>query len=149
MKGNIFTVLKYSVLEVRYYIKSTFLSLEYLIGGKLGIKNLSGPVGIVSMMSDTIDEAKESAEGNTLEAVINVILNMMNFCILLSANLGVMNLLPFPALDGGRTVVLLVEAFFKKRMSADKEALMNTIGFMLLLGLMVVVMFQDIFKIIK
>lgn len=149
VKGNIFTVLKYSVLEVRYYIKSTFLSLEYLIGGKLGIKNLSGPVGIVSMMSDTIDEAKESAEGNTLEAVINVILNMMNFCILLSANLGVMNLLPFPALDGGRTVVLLVEAFFKKRMSADKEALMNTIGFMLLLGLMVVVMFQDIFKIIK
>lgn len=148
-KGNAITVLKYSALELRYYIKTTFLSLEYLVGGKLGLKNLSGPVGIVSMMSDTIDEAKESAEGNASVAVINVILNMVNFCIMLSANLGVMNLLPFPALDGGRTIMLLVEAIFKKKMSADKEALVNTIGFMLLLGLMVVVMFQDIFKIIK
>lgn len=148
-KGNVLTVLKYSVLELRYYIKTTFLSLEYLISGKLGLNNLSGPVGIVSMMSDTIDEAKESAEGDTSIAIINVILNMVNFCIMLSANLGVMNLLPFPALDGGRTLMLLVEAFFKKKMSADKEALVNTIGFMLLLGLMVIVMFQDIFKIIK
>lgn len=148
-KGNFFTVIKYSALELRYYIKTTFLSLQYLVTGRLGLNNLSGPVGIVSMMSDTIDEAKESAEGNTSLAIINVVLNMVNFCILLSANLGVMNLLPLPALDGGRTLMLLVEAFFKKKMSADKEALVNTIGFMLLLGLMVIVMFQDIFKIIK
>lgn len=148
-KGNALTVLKYSALELRYYIKTTFLSLEYLVSGRLGLDNLSGPVGIVSMMSDTIDEAKESAEGDTSVAIINVILNMVNFCIMLSANLGVMNLLPFPALDGGRTILLLVEAFFKKKMSADKEALVNAIGFMLLVGLMVVVMFQDIFKIIK
>lgn len=148
-KGNALTVLKYSALELRYYIKTTFLSLEYLVSGRLGLNNLSGPVGIVSMMSDTIDEAKESAEGDASVAVINVILNMVNFCIMLSANLGVMNLLPFPALDGGRTILLLVEAFFRKKMSADKEALVNAIGFMLLVGLMVVVMFQDIFKIIK
>ena len=68
---------------------------------------------------------------------------------MLSANLGVMNLLPFLALDGGRTILLLVEAFFRKKMPADKEALVNAIGFILLVGLMVVVMFQDIFKIIK
>lgn len=149
VKGNVLTVLKYSVLEVRYYIKTTFLSLEYLISGKLGFDKLSGPVGIVSMMNDTINQAKDSAQGNKSIAIINVILNMVNFCIMLSANLGVMNLLPLPALDGGRTLMLLIEAFFKKKMSADKEALMNTIGFMLLVGLMVIVMFQDIFKIIK
>lgn len=147
--GNALTVLKYSAFELRYYIKTTFLSLRYLVTGKLGIKSMSGPVGIVSMMSDTIDEAKESAEGDVSLALINVVLNMVNFCILLSANLGVMNLLPFPALDGGRTLMLLVEALFKKKMPADKEALVNTIGFMLLLGLMVIVMFQDIFKIIQ
>ena len=147
-RGNFFNVLKYSALELRYYIKTTFLSLEYLFTGKLGLDNLSGPVGIVSMMSDTIDEAKESAEGDASLAIINIVLNMVNFCILLSANLGVMNLLPFPALDGGRTIMLLVEAFFHKRLSANKEALINTIGFMLLLGLMVIVMFKDIFKII-
>lgn len=147
-KGNALTVLKYSVYELRYQIKTTFLSLKYLIGGKLGFKNLSGPVGIVSMMSDTINQAKDSAEGDMSVAIINIVLNMINFCILLSANLGVMNLLPFPALDGGRTVLLLVEAFFQKKLSAEKEAFINTVGFMLLIGLMIIVMFQDVAKII-
>lgn len=147
IKGDVWNVLKYSGLELRYQIKTTILSLEYLIGGKLGLKNLSGPVGIVSMMSDTIDEAKDSANGDTSVAVINVILNMLNFCILLSANLGVMNLLPIPALDGGRTVFLLFEAIFRKKIPTEKEAFVNTIGFMLLIGLMIVVMFQDVLKI--
>lgn len=149
VKGDVWDTLKYSAYELRYNIKTTFLSLEYLITGKLGIKNLSGPVGIVSMMSDTIDQAKESAEGDAGLAVLNVILNMMNFCVMLSANLGVMNLLPLPALDGGRTVLLLFEAIFKKKLPAEKEAWINTAGFILLIGLMVVVMFQDIFKIIQ
>lgn len=147
--GNVWETLKYSAYELRYNIKTTFLSLEYLITGKLGIKNLSGPVGIVSMMSDTIDQAKDSAEGNVSIAVLNIVLSMMNICIMLSANLGVMNLLPFPALDGGRTVLLLVEAIFKKKLPAEKEAWINAAGFILLIILMVVVMFQDIFKIIQ
>jgi regulator of sigma E protease len=147
-KGNAFDVVKYSGLELRYQIKTVFLSLKYLVTGSVSVKNLSGPVGIVSMMNDTINEAKESADGNTKIAVINVMLNMINFAILLSANLGVMNLLPFPALDGGRTLFLLVEAFFKKKLSTEKEAAINTIGFMLLIGLMVIVMFQDVAKII-
>jgi regulator of sigma E protease len=100
-------------------------------------------------MNDSINEAKESAQGDSYTAVLNVILNMVNFCIMLSANLGVMNLLPFPALDGGRTLVLLVEALFHKKMPANREALVNTIGFMLLIGLMVIVMFQDIVKLIQ
>ena len=149
VKGNVWETLKYSGYELRYNIKTTFLSLEYLITGKLGIKNLSGPVGIVSMMSDTIDEAKDSAEGNVSIAILNILLSMMNICIMLSANLGVMNLLPFPALDGGRTVLLLIEAIFKKKLPAEKEAWINAAGFILLIGLMVVVMFQDIFKIIQ
>ncbi|MGN0438125.1 MAG: M50 family metallopeptidase [Lachnospiraceae bacterium] len=148
-KGNVIKVIQYSALELRYYVKTTFLSLEYLIGGKLGIDSMSGPVGIVSMMSDTIDEAKESAGGNTGEAVINIILNMINFCIMLSANLGIMNMLPLPALDGGRTLLLLVEAIFKKKLNTNTEALVNTIGFLLLIGLMVFVMFQDIFKLVR
>lgn len=149
VRGNVLETLKYAVYELRYNIKTTFLSLEYLFTGKLGLNNLSGPVGIVSMMSDTIDTAKESAEGDTSLAVLNVVLNMVNFCIMLSANLGVMNLLPLPALDGGRTVLLLVEAIFKKKLSADKEAWINTAGFVLLLGLMVIVMFQDVFKLMQ
>lgn len=148
-KGNVFQTIKYSALELRYYIKTTYLSLEYLISGKLGLNSMSGPVGIVSMMSDTINEAKESAQGNAGEAVLNVVLNIINFCIMLSANLGIMNMLPLPALDGGRTLLLLVEAFFKKKMSANKEALINTIGLFMLIGLMFVVMIQDIMKLVS
>ncbi len=141
-------VIKYSFLEMRYQIKTVYLSLKYLITGKLGFKNLSGPVGIVSMINDTINEAKDSAKGDTSLAVINVILNIINFSILISANLGVMNLLPIPALDGGRAFMLLIEGIFKKRLSVQKEAFINMIGFMLLIGLMVIVLFQDIFKLI-
>lgn len=148
VKNGVGNVLKYSVLELRYQVKTVFLSLKYLVTGKVGIKNLSGPVGIVSMMSDTIDEAKESANGDTSLAIINIVLNMVNFCILLSANLGVMNLLPIPALDGGRTLFLLFEAIFKKKLSTEVEGYVNMVGFFLMIGLMVVVMFLDISKLI-
>ena len=148
VKGGIVDTIMYSALELRYQVKTTMLSLEYLISGKLGFQNLSGPVGIVSMMNDTINEAKESAQGDTSIAIFNVVLNMINFCILLSANLGVMNLLPLPALDGGRTLLLLIEGIFRKKLPTDKEALVNGIGLALLMGLMVIVMFQDIFKIL-
>lgn len=147
-RKDAWNVIKYSFLEMRYQIKTVYLSLKYLITGKLGFKNVSGPVGIVSMINDTINEAKDSANGDTSLAIINVILNMINFSILISANLGVMNLLPIPALDGGRAFMLLIEGIFKKRLSMQKEAFINTLGFMLLIGLMVVVLFQDIFKII-
>ena len=123
-------------------------ALKNLVTKGEGLEDTAGPVGIVSMMSDTIDEAKESANGNMSIAVINIILNMMSFCILLSANLGVMNLLPIPALDGGRTLFLLFEAIFKRKIPTEKEAFVNMVGFMLLIGLMIVVLYQDILKII-
>lgn len=67
-------------------------------------------------------------------------------CILLSANLGVMNLLPLPALDGGRLVFLFLEAIRRKRIDPNKEGMVHTIGLLLLLALMVIVLFNDIRK---
>ena len=72
---------------------------------------------------------------------------MLYTCILISANLGVMNLLPLPALDGGRLVFLIVEAIRGKKVDPDKEGMVHFIGLMLLMLLMVVVMFNDIRKI--
>ena len=72
---------------------------------------------------------------------------MLYICILISANLGVMNLLPLPALDGGRLVLLIVEAIRGKKVDPDKEGMVHFIGLMLLMLLMVVVMFNDIRKI--
>ncbi len=71
---------------------------------------------------------------------------MLNFSILLSANLGVMNLLPLPALDGGRLIFLILEAVRKKRVDPEKEGMVHFVGIMILMGLMVLVMFNDIRK---
>ena len=73
--------------------------------------------------------------------------NMLNMAVLLSANLGVMNLLPFPALDGGRLVFLIVEAIRKKPINRNVEGMIHFTGLMFLMILMVVVMYNDILKI--
>ena len=71
---------------------------------------------------------------------------MLNFSILLSANLGVMNLIPLPALDGGRLIFLLMEAVRGKRVDPEKEGMVHFVGIMILMGLMVLVMINDIRK---
>ena len=95
------------------------------------------------MFVKIIDEVKDQSETKK-EAVINILLNMLNWCILLSVNLGIMNLLPIPALDGGRFLFLLIEAVRRKRIPAEKEAAVNLVGFVLLILLMVVVFANDI-----
>ena len=74
-------------------------------------------------------------------------LTILNWGILLSANLGVMNLLPLPALDGGRLVFLIIEAIRRKKIPEDKEGMVHFVGIVLLLLLMVFIMFNDIRKI--
>ena len=96
-------VLKYSALEVRYWISATLQSLRMLVMGQLGLDVLSGPVGVVQVIGETYEETRD-------EGPLMTWLTMLNLTILLTANLGVMNLLPLPALDGGRLVFLLIEA---------------------------------------
>lgn len=141
-KGNVFEVIKYSAFEVRYWIKTTFQSLGMLLTGKVGLKDLSGPVGIVDVIGDTYEESKS-------DGALYVFVNMVNMAILLTANLGVMNLLPLPALDGGRLVFLIIEGITKKRVPEKIEGTIHFVGLVLLLILMVFVMGNDIFKIIK
>ena len=140
-KGTLAETLKYSVYEVKYWICSTVESLGQLVTGHVGINDMSGPVGIVKTIGDTYTEVKSSG-------VFMIFLNMLNICILLSANLGIMNLLPIPALDGGRLVFLIVEAVRGKRMDPNKEGAVNLVFLMLLMVLMVVIMFNDIRKIV-
>ena len=136
--------LKYSLIEVRFQIKATFKSLKMLFTGKASAKDLMGPVGIGHMRSDVIDEAAAQSEPENVFK--NVLLNIINIMILISANLGVMNLLPIPALDGGRILFILAEAVTGKKVPKEKEALVNGIGFVLLMLLMVFVFFNDISK---
>ena len=94
-----------------------------------------------------MDAIGDSYEESVSYGYYAAFLQMLYICILISANLGVMNLLPLPALDGGRLVFLIVEAIRGKKVDPDKEGMVHFIGLMLLMLLMVVVMFNDIRKI--
>lgn len=137
---NFLGVLKYSAVEVRYWITSTIESLVMLVRGQFTVNDLSGPVGIINVIGDSYEEARS-------EGTVMVWMQMLYWAILLSANLGVMNLLPIPALDGGRLVFLIIEAIRRKRMNPNVEGMIHFAGFVLLMVLMVFVMFNDIRRI--
>ncbi|MBR6403597.1 MAG: site-2 protease family protein [Eubacterium sp.] len=135
----------YSALEVRLQIKATLSSVKMLFTGKASKDSLMGPVGIGNTMNDIIEEAKENTEEKTAWAqFLVVLLNVINFAVLLSANLGVMNLLPIPALDGGKIMFLLIEAISGKPVPPEKEMVVTGIGVALLMLLMIFVFFNDL-----
>ena len=137
-KGVLETV-GYSCAEIRYWLKATVESLKMLIGGQVGLEEMSGPVGIVSTIGDTYKESR-------VDGWYYVTMNMIMIAILLSVNLGVMNLLPIPALDGGRLVFLILEAIRGKAIPQEKESMVHFTGFVLLMGLMAVILFSDLHK---
>ncbi len=110
---------------------SMFDTLKYLFTGRVGVNQLSGPVGIYSIVDS---QAKEG-----LEAVLYLV-------AYLSINIGVINLLPFPAFDGGRILFLLIEKIFRKPVSKKVENIIHTIGFMLIIALLIYVTFNDILR---
>ena len=115
------------------------LSLQMLVSGQAGLKDLTGPVGIVEQMSDV------AASSPTF---VDALLNMLYFGGFIAINLAVMNLLPIPALDGGRIVGLLlttaVEGVTRKKLDPKYEGYVHAAGMILLLGLMAIIMFKDI-----
>jgi len=120
------------------------LSLQMLLTGQAGISDMSGPVGIVQQMS-VVAERSPTA--------LDALLNMLYFGAFIAINLAVMNLLPIPALDGGRVVGLLittgVEAIIQKKIDPKYEGYLHGAGMILLLGLMAVIMFKDIFVLFR
>ena len=110
---------------------SMFDTLKYLFTGKVGVNQLSGPVGIYTIIDS---QAKEG-----LEAVLYLV-------AYLSINVGIINLLPFPAFDGGRILFLIIEKLFKKPVSSKVENMIHTIGFMLIIGLLIYITINDIIK---
>jgi len=139
--GNILQIIGYSAAELRYWVKVTVESLGMLVKGRVGLNDMSGPVGIVNAIGETY-------EANRADGWYYVTLSMIMMSILLSVNLGVMNLLPIPALDGGRLVFLIIEAIRGKAVPQEKEGMVHFLGFVFLMGLMVLIMFNDIRNII-
>ena len=132
-------ILLYSFYETQYWARATFMSLKSMVTGHFHMDDLSGPVGIVKAVDDTYDAARPYG-------LPTVILSMLNLACLLTVNLGIMNLLPLPALDGGRLMFLILEALRGKPVSPEKEGYVHLAGALLLFGLVIVVLFNDISK---
>lgn len=116
------------------YAKIVWWSLIDMIGGKYKISDVSGPVGVTAAMGD-------AARQN--------VLNLLPFMALLTINLGIVNLLPLPALDGGRILFVIFEMIFKKPVPAKYENIVHTVGFVILFALLILVMGKDIWQLIS
>lgn len=128
--------IRYAWYEVRAGVKNTYKSLVMMVTGQVKRTEVAGPVGIANMVGDIYEETKESW--------LDVLVNMMNITMLLSVNLGILNLLPLPALDGGRLVFLLLEVVRRKPIPPEKEGMVHFIGLVFFMILMVLVLFNDI-----
>ena len=132
--------LEYAWRQCLDTVRLVRLSIQMLLSGQAGLSDMSGPVGIVQQMS-TVAEASPTA--------LDALLNMLYFGAFIAINLAVMNLLPIPALDGGRVVGVLitavVEAITRKKLNPKYEGYLHGAGMIFLLGLMAIVMFKDIF----
>ncbi len=134
---------EYGLLNAVDSVRNVRLSLQMLLTGKAGFKDMGGPVMIVDQMNQ-VAEASDSW--------VNAFLNMLYFGGFIAINLAVMNMLPIPALDGGRVLCLLLttgyEAITKKKINPKYEGYLHAAGMILLLGFMAIIMFKDVFTII-
>lgn len=131
LKRSIPLVLKETVGTFNYFITSMFDIIRQLFTGKVGVGQLSGPIGVVGAISN---------------AASNGIYSLLYMTAFLSINLGFINLLPIPALDGGRLVFLFIEAILGRPISREKESYVHFAGFIFLMGLIIFVSFKDILR---
>lgn len=131
---GIIEAIKYAFDKFGSLIVQMFLTIWYLITGKVSLSNLSGPIGIYSI----VDQSAKLG-------FINVIY-LMGY---LSLNVGVMNLLPVPALDGGRLLFLIIEKIKGSPINPKYETIINNVGFLLLMALIVAVSYNDILRLFK
>ena len=134
---TIFNIIPYAYHYTGYVIKMVYRALWDMITGKTGFSEVSGPVGIISAVNTAIN-------ANVQYRLVNI----LSLASVLTINLGVFNLLPLPALDGGRLFFMLIELIRRKPVPPEKEGMVHAIGLMLLLLLSIVISYNDIMKII-
>ena len=135
--NGIADILKCSQYNVNYCIRSSFESLRMIAGGKVTGKDVMGPVRMVAVMDETVSEAADYGLKSS-------VLTLLDLMILISGSLGFMNLLPVPALDGGRLIFIILELITRRAVPKELEARIHMGGMLLLLGLMLLIMMNDI-----
>ena len=136
--------LQYTWYQALDFVQTVWFSLTQLFGGVATVDDMSGPVGIVSTITEV---------GTTAESAKDAWFSVFYFAALLAVNLAVMNLLPIPALDGGRIFFLLIDTvallLFKRKVPEKYQSAVNTFGFVALMGLMVLLTFKDVLRIFQ
>lgn len=134
------SVLSYSGRKFVSVGRMIWLTLFDLLRGNYKINDLSGPVGIVNAIGDVVGETSEGV------AVGDMLLDLVNFMIFITINVGIFNLLPIPALDGARALFIIIEMIRRKPLKPEVEGMIHFAGFVILMGLMLVVTVFDIIK---
>ena len=139
VEPSFLSVTKNAVLESISIGRIVWISLLDLVTGQYGLSDLSGPIGTVTYIADAAEIAQQETDYSYLLTMLAMI----------TINIGLFNLLPLPALDGGRLFFILIEMIFRKPVPRKYEGWVHAIGLILLLILMVVISFSDIWRLIK
>ena len=138
-------------MRIGFFIRVTVVGLVRVITAQISADQMAGPLGIVNMIGGEYRAAVAIAEEAQLSRtlmILTIVISMANFAALISANLGVLNLLPIPGLDGGRIIFLVLEAIRRKPLPPEREGMVHLAGFMLLLVLIVFLTYQDIMNLL-
>lgn len=138
-KMNVWDCLYVGFWRMIYMIKVTIIGFSKLITMQIPFNGVAGPIGLTTVIGDVYQQTIS-------KSVIEMVFRMMTILGLLSANIGVMNLFPIPALDGGRFIFLVIELFRGRAIDPEKEGMVHLVGFALLMFLGIVVAFHDISK---
>ncbi len=141
IEKNVGTLITESFKSTVSVVRMIWKSLAGLVTGTYGMNDISGPVGAASVVTQAAQAGLESSFG---DAVNNILYMMM----IITVNLGIVNLLPFPALDGGRFLFMLIELIRRKPIPAKYEGWINAAGFLVLIGFIIVVTFNDIVRLV-
>lgn len=141
-QADIIETAKTSFYTMRYYIKSVVVGFVRLFTLNITPEDVAGPIGIVQIMGDTVQEGLTYSVGSAIRS-------LMTIAALLSTNLGAINLFPIPAMDGGRLVFLIIETIRGKAIDRNKEGFIHFVGFVLLMVFMALIASNDIIRIFK
>ena len=125
--------------QMLFLVKVTVIGVVRMFTLNVSLNDISGPIGVTTVVGEAYEETITSGS-------IYTILTMLNMSALLSANLGVINLVPIPALDGGRIFVYLIEIIRRKQLPPEKEGVINLIGFALVMGFGIFIAVNDVLK---
>ena len=136
---NVWTVISNTFSETYAYVRMIYSSIIMMVTGRVGFNEVSGPVGMASAIGQV-------AEAGFRYSFVDGLNNIINFMALITVNLGIFNLLPLPALDGGRLLFVIIEGIRRKPIDPEKEGIVHFIGFALLILLMIVITIKDVWS---